>query len=77
MASDAVPQFDDAAAERLKAAKDDLAAAQRDVDRALGELKASARADKSMIGDALRSALERVSNARSRLNEAVNLGETS
>ncbi|MBL8954355.1 MAG: hypothetical protein JNK82_26490 [Myxococcaceae bacterium] len=56
-------------AQLLQEATTNLAEAQVDLERVMSEVTDSPRADKKMISDTIRAALDRLAAARSRLGE--------
>jgi hypothetical protein len=57
-------------AQRLRLARDQVAAAERDLDSVLAAISAAERAEKTMITEALRSALDKLATARTALETA-------
>lgn len=63
--------------DKIKVAQQELRDAEADVGKALRELKAAARADKSMIGEALETAFAKVKLANGDLVDLEKLIESA
>jgi hypothetical protein len=60
-----------AAKQRLARATDDLAIAERELKHSLDTLPVTLRADKRMVSDGLRLALDKVADAKNRLQSVL------